>query len=78
MWSQSIETFRPYENILPKETVVELAANHGALDLLTAYIMRTAGVDEDVAADWAYEIDYSCERWLDEKQEDEDEENDEE
>lgn len=47
-------------------TVKELADNYGTLDLLTAYIMRTANVSEEVAADLVYQIDMDLERCLEE------------
>lgn len=56
---------------MEKMTIAELAKNYGTLDLLTAYVMRTANVEEDVAADWAYGIDFDIERRLDEIREDE-------
>ena len=46
-------------------TVKELAENYGALDLLTAYIMRTAGVSEEQADDMVYSIDFDLDRYLD-------------
>ena len=50
-------------------TIAELAENYGTLDLLTAYIMRTAGVDEELAADWVVDVDGGLERILEEKKE---------
>ena len=46
-------------------TVKELAENYGALDLLVAYIMRTAGVSEEQADDMVYSIDFDLDRYLD-------------
>lgn len=45
-------------------SIKELAEKYGTLDLLTAYIMRTANVNEDFANDLVYEIDTELERWL--------------
>ena len=47
-------------------TIKELADNYGTLDLLTAYIMRTTNVSEEVAADLVYQIDMDLERCLEE------------
>ena len=52
-------------------TIAELATNYGTLDLLTAYIMRATGVEEEIASDWVYDIDFDIERRLDEMREDE-------
>ena len=49
-----------------KISIKELAENYGTFDLLTAYIMRTAGVSEEVATDMVYRIDTDLERWLEE------------
>ena len=47
-------------------TVKELAENYGTLDLLAAYIMRTANVSEERVADLVYLIDMDLERCLEE------------
>lgn len=47
-------------------SIKELAENYGTLDLLTAYIMRTANVGEEMATDMVYKIDMDLERWLEE------------
>ena len=47
-------------------TVKELAENYGTLNLLTAYIMRTVNVSEEVAAEMVYEVDMDFERLLEE------------
>ena len=47
-------------------TVKELAENYGTLDLLTAYIMRTSNVSEEVAENLVYQIDMDLECCLEE------------
>ena len=47
-----------------KLTIKELSEKYGALDLLTAYIMRTGNVSEEVAADMVYSFDMDNERHL--------------
>ena len=46
-------------------TVKDLAENYGSLDLLAAYIMRTAGVSEEQADEVVYTIDFDMDRYLD-------------
>lgn len=53
--------------------VEKLAEDYGTHDLLTAYIMRTAGTTEGCATDILYELDTDLERWIDELLEDEEE-----
>ena len=50
-----------------KLTIEELAENYGTLDLLTAYIMRTANVSLVKAKEWVHDIDGGLERILEEK-----------
>ena len=57
-----------------KMSIKELAENYGTFDLLTAYIMRTAGVSEEVSADMVYTVDTDLERWLEELTYEDDEE----
>ena len=45
-------------------TVKELSEQYGSLDLLTAYIMRTGNVSEEVAAEMVYSFDMDNERHL--------------
>ena len=47
-----------------KLTVKELSEQYGALDLLTAYIMRTGGVSEEEAEEMVYMFDMDTERHL--------------
>lgn len=47
-----------------KLTVKELSEQYGAMDLLTAYIMRTGGVSEEVAEEMVYMFDMDTERHL--------------
>lgn len=47
-----------------KLTVKELSEQYGAMDLLTAYIMRTGGVSEETAAEMVYLFDMDTERHL--------------
>ena len=47
-----------------KLTVKELSEQYGAMDLLTAYIMRTGGVSEEVAEEMVYLFDMDTERHL--------------
>ena len=47
-----------------KLSIKELAENYGTHDLLTAYIMRTANVNEDTASDILYDIDIELEHWI--------------
>lgn len=44
-----------------KLTVKELSEQYGALDLLTAYIMRTGGVSEEQAEEMVYLFDQDTE-----------------
>ena len=44
-----------------KLTVKELSEQYGALDLLTAYIMRTGGVSEEEAEEMVYSFDMDAE-----------------
>ena len=44
-----------------KLTVKELSEQYGAMDLLTAYIMRTGGVSEEVAEEMVYLFDQDTE-----------------
>lgn len=44
-----------------KLTVKELSEQYGALDLLTAYIMRTGGVSEEEAEEMVYLFDQDTE-----------------
>ena len=44
-----------------KLTVKELSEQYGALDLLTAYIMRTGGVSEEQAEEMVYLFDQDAE-----------------
>ena len=60
-----------------KMTVKELAENYGTFDLLTAYIMRTSSINEDVATDIVYKIDMDLERWIEDILETEDNEEEE-
>ena len=48
-------------------TIQELAENYGTYDLLTAYIMRTANINEEKAKDIVYKLDIYLEPWIDEK-----------
>lgn len=59
---------------MDKLTIAELAEHYGTLDLLTAYIMRTAGVTEEQASDVVCEVDFDTERWLEELFEEDEEE----
>lgn len=45
----------------------ELSEKYGSLDLLAAYIMRTANVDEETAFEWLYDVDSSLERMLEDR-----------
>jgi hypothetical protein len=47
-----------------KLTVKELSEQYGALDLLTAYIMRTGGVSEEQAEEMVYLFDQDTEYHL--------------
>lgn len=47
-----------------KLTVKELSEQYGALDLLTAYIMRTGGVSEEKAEEMVYMFDMNAEHHL--------------
>lgn len=47
-----------------KLTVKELSEQYGALDLLTAYIMRTGGVSEEKAEEMVYMFDQDTEYHL--------------
>lgn len=47
-----------------KMSIKELSENYGTHDLLTAYIMRTANINEDAANDILYNIDMELERWI--------------
>lgn len=47
-----------------KLTVKELSEQYGALDLLTAYIMRTGGVSEEQAEEMVYLFDQDTEHHL--------------
>ena len=47
-----------------KLTVKELSEQYGAMDLLTAYIMRTGGVSEETAEEMVYLFDQDTERHL--------------
>ena len=47
-----------------KLTVKELAEQYGAMDLLTAYIMRTGGVSEERAEELVYMFDQDTEYHL--------------
>ena len=47
-----------------KLTVKELSEQYGAMDLLTAYIMRTGCVSEEKAADMVYMFDQDTEYHL--------------
>ena len=47
-----------------KLTVKELSEQYGALDLLTAYIMRTGGVSEEDAEEMVYLFDQDTEHHL--------------
>lgn len=47
-----------------KLTVKELSEQYGALDLLTAYIMRTGGVSEEEAEEMVYLFDMDTEHHL--------------
>ncbi len=47
-----------------KLTVKELSEQYGALDLLTAYIMRTGGVSEEEAEEMVYLFDQDTEHHL--------------
>lgn len=47
-----------------KLTVKELSEQYGALDLLTAYIMRTGGVSEEDAEEMVYMFDMDAESHL--------------
>lgn len=47
-------------------TIQELAENYGTYDLLTAYIMRTANINEEKAKVIVYKLDIYLERWIDE------------
>ena len=47
-----------------KLTVKELSEQYGALDLLTAYIMRTGGVSEEEAEEMVYMFDQDTEYHL--------------
>lgn len=51
---------------MDKMSIQQLADNYGTLDLLNAYIMRTANVNEETAIDILYQIDFELERWIDE------------
>lgn len=59
---------------MDKMSIQQLADNYGTLDLLNAYIMRTANVNEETAINILYQIDFELERWIDELISDEDEE----
>ena len=47
-----------------KMTVKELSEQYGAMDLLTAYIMRTGGVSEERAEELVYMFDQDTEYHL--------------
>lgn len=49
-----------------KLTIQELAENYGTYDLLIAYIMRTANINEEKAKVIVYKLDIYLERWIDE------------
>lgn len=59
---------------MDKMSIQQLAENYGTLNLLTAYIMRTANVNEETAINILYQIDFELERWIDELMSGEDEE----
>lgn len=59
---------------MDKMSIQQLADNYGTLDLLNAYIMRTANVNEETAINILYQIDFELERWIDELMSGEDEE----
>lgn len=50
-----------------KMSIQQLAENYGTYDLLTAYIMRTAGVDKKKAIDIVYQLDLTIERWIEDE-----------
>lgn len=52
-----------------KLTIQELAENYGTYDLLTAYIMRTANINEEKTKNIVYKLDINLERWIDEENE---------
>lgn len=48
-------------------TIQELANEYGSLELLTAYIIRTAGVSEERAEEVVVDVDSGLERLLEER-----------